>query len=704
VSAIRKDVPKFATSFVAALLVGALTYLSLITFRERNPDQETLSRAGGTALTLAMEEAEAYLNRQDYSAAIAVLEDPIERAKPGPQLTDANFLLLEARYRNFNGTPGSPRYLGLVNDLDTLAEDVPTHPKAHRAKYWKAKLYQREDYLIYSAQDEYEEIFKYYPTAPNSDDIFIDAAHLALELDDPLAAGRYSRHLIQQFPGSTNTAQANMILGDAYALAGSEADARTRYVEIAERQPNSTMGAEAFLNLAMLAYKNQEFDLTIHHLQTRLETSTTTDGNDEVYLLLAQALRNENRLEEARDTLNDFLNFFPESAVTPRVYIELTQIQDDLGQRDLAVQLARQAAIQYPDHPQVLHNKGQLLGLAGNPLGAAQALVQADEAGLNDPTALLSAARYYNAATMLDNATDIYERLTEKYPGTTQALTGGIEAARTIYALGRITNAIDRLENLALATRGTDQYLSTLLAMNEIYQDLELQARVTETAEEIVKLSQEPEILAAAADALLQANSIQTARPVIDNLDLSRVRNETAYQLLMQYGTKLLELNPALGLEKMEEAYLGYPESRTLQNDQILLETYLAVDRSAAARRMVMELKANADANPENASHLVKGAIAWGDFLYDRRDFRAATNAFQMAIDAAKQVTSRDTQRINESLWAKFQRANALLELAEFDESLRLYDELAQTNVPWASDASVKARFARLEKRRRGIL
>jgi tetratricopeptide (TPR) repeat protein len=154
----------------------------------------------------------------------------------------------------------------------------------------------------------------------------------------------------------------------------------------------------------------------------------------------------------------------------------------------------------------------------------------------------------------------------------------------------------------------------------------------------------------------------------------------------------------------MEEAALSYPEQRTPEADERLLETYLSLERPAAARRLVMELAARARANPADAPHLAESAIVWGDYLYRKGDFRAAADAFSIAIEAADRAHPAETTPRNDPSWAKYQRANALLALSDFDGSIALFQEVAASDAPWAAEAGLKADYARLEQRRRGIV
>ena len=54
------------------------------------------------------------------------------------------------------------------------------------------------------------------------------------------------------------------------------------------------------------------------------------------------------------------------------------------------------------------------------------------------------------------------------------------------------------------------------------------------------------------------------------------------------------------------------------------------------------------------------------------------------------------------AIWAKYQRANAMLKLDDYSSSLAILDELAASDTPYAEDARIKAEYARLEQRMLG--
>ena len=687
----------------ASLLMGGLAALGTGVLLHVNREVVHDAAASQTSpeLEVALERAREKLSRGDYIAAIAELEKPVARAMPGATKNDALYVLLEAKYRSRPGDYGTDAFDDMTAAIDSTVAEAPTHARAPEALAWRAQMFAKDDPK--AALDIYDQIFDQYAEAPGLDKMLIDASKLALAQNDPLSSAIYAQDLLRRFPASEFSGEAILAVGDANLIAGNEADARSTFVRIAESEPDSALGAQAFMRLAKLAYDTGQYSQAIMQLEKRLETTTTTDGNDEVYLLLAQSYRKAGQLNEARDTLNDLLNIFEPGPVTPRAYIEYSQVLDALGDRDKAVRTAQRAAMEYPSDPTVLRNNGELLGLSGNPFAAAEALVAADDAGAADPNLLLTAARYYRTANMSEEAADIYERVKVNYGGSQAALAGGVEAAQLRYAEGDAEGALDDLEALQAATRGSEHYLATLRAMQEIYQDLGLTEHIRSLGKEIVQQAQAPDLLAETAINLIDAGDLESAQRAIESIDLAKLQEPVAFNLLMKEGTALLAVAPQRGLEKMEEAHFNYPEARTREADQLLLRTYLDTGRPAAARRLVMELKSEVADKPSDTPYLVDAAIAWGDYLYEKEDYRTAVFAYTLAEEAGVEAGQPVAGLRSHPDWAQYQRANALLRLADYQGCIALYDAIATSDSTWAGEAGVKAGLARLEQRQRGI-
>lgn len=690
-------------SLAAGLLVGVGVFVALQLNRETRPTVQELLAGTDDELQLALRIAQDYLDDGSYGLALQELEGPMTRAKAGPDRTAGEFLALEARVAAYLAGP-DPRLLDELHaEIDRLLDQQQEHLRRPDALYWKAQLF-LSDKLPIAAQDLYDEILEYYPGQAREDALLYEAAKLAMRLHQPTKAATRIQQLINEYPGSRYATESRLLLGDAYAEAGLPEDARTLYMRSVARAPTAADRAAAILRLGKLAYNEGRYPQAIADLDNYLSLSTTTEGSDAVFLLLAQAYRANSQFDAARDTLNDLLNFFEPSEVTPDAFVELSQVLDALGQRDDAIRLAKEATIRFPENPTVLRNAGVLHGLDGNPFAAAGALLAAETFGANEPRLLLTAARHLRTAGLDDDALNTYRQLQRSYPGLPDTIVAGTEEARIRFDQGHVEDALDKLDQLAVTSAGGPEQLIVLRTQAELLTAVGMVPQLADTARELARIAQDDQDLAQAAAALLRAGELEEAQNIIGRTDLARLRESDAHGLLVQLGESYLQIDPRRAIDTLEEAYRAYPAARTPASDMHLLKAYIAANRAAAARRIVFEIAAHVAENPIDAPHLIDATINYGDYLFDRKDYRAAADAYAQALDAALPQTGRAISGVErEPAWAKFQRANALLELADFDGSIALYTEISTSEAPWAADAAAKAEYARLEQQLRGI-
>ena len=644
------------------------------------------------------------------SEAVKLLDEAIARAPERVSgLDDARYLRLEGVYQGLPETIPASVADRMHSEIDYLVETARSHPRAPEALYWKAKVYEREDNPI-AARAEYRGILDNFGNAANLGQVLIALSERLLAADRPIQAVPYLQRVIQDFPRTSLAARARLYLGDAYAAVGDSDAAGFVYINLADNQPNTSIGALAFERVGKLALESGDYSGAIRELEARLEKATTVEGNERVYLLLAKAYRATDDLRNARDILTELIEFFPESEITPSALVELSQVMSDMGLDREAVRMATQAVQRFPDNIEVLRNAGVLLGESGDALSAARSLFAAHSAGANEPELLLAAGRHFKKAGAEDEAVAVFEELLMLFPTSSQALQGNIEWARVFFERGEIKKALERLEELTLATEGQSRALPVLRAMGEMYADLGLKREVIRVYAQIAGLAQEPELLAEAAVVLIREGEADAGMRVVERIDRSNLRPETAYALMMAEGNVWLMRNAAEALEIMEKAHAAYPEHRTPEGVQKLLEANLTTGQSARARAMVSELQARAaqSERPDESAWLERAAIAWGDYLYKRKDYRTALEAYTIVLEPARAKKPRANFETaggplsEPQLWSMYQRANSLFGLMRFQECLEFYETVAASNSVWADDAGAKAESARIEIRLRG--
>lgn len=689
-----KDLVKVGATLAAFVIASLSAFAYLSSHGERIPDLGSLSSLPASDLGQAMNDAARLMEAGSYPEAIERLDQAIARAVPSKQRADADFMRVEAAFR---GLPAHPRERDIDPVLDAvnaLLERTPLHPKAPTVLAWKAAVYGKAG-LPFAAYDIHKHILTQYPDNPAGDAALLDAAESAMTVKQPGDAVNYLQRLLGQHPGSALAPRARLLLADALGASGQVGEARNLYLRIGRSEPDTPFAAQALARLGQLELASGRPEEAIAQLEARIETATTVEGNDAVYLSLAQAYRAAGRMEDARRTYNDLIDFFPESETIPLALIQLAELLDAMGLREEAIRVARQAAIRYPEDPKVLCSLGTFLG-DDDRRQAAELLMSAHEAGANDPDALLQAARYYMEVNDLLEAADAYDRLLVEFPGTGQAFQAEIGLAQVQFQQGRSRSAIQRLEALEALTPEGPQHLPILLALGPMYEDLGIGIRVAEINQRVAALTAEPEILARTSIAMIGSGAWEEGLAVAGRVDVSKLEEDTAYAFLADYGDALMKVNPRQGAQLLERAYRSYPQHRTVGLEDDLLRAYLMTNNRAGAQALVMALEEQVERNPVDAPRLTRTAVAYADYLYDKQDYGAAADAYSRAVHA-------DAGRTHDGLWAKYMRANALVQLADFEQGALLYDEVATSAAPWAQDAAIKAYYVRLEQRLRGL-
>src|SRR5690606_28140510 len=114
----------------------------------------------------------------------------------------------------------------------------------------------------------------------------------------------FLRRLQEEFPGSDHMQEARLLLGDAHAAAGEIEQAATLYTEVASSAPrtrtdpdvvseHNRLVATAFTRLARIAFDAGRYTEAAQLLESRLQTATTADGNEQIYMLLAKSYQME---------------------------------------------------------------------------------------------------------------------------------------------------------------------------------------------------------------------------------------------------------------------------------------------------------------------------------------------------------------------------------------------------------------------------
>ncbi len=678
---------------VASLAVGLIAGLGAYTYLAMHPSRSAaIPVASLESLPPETPERPTEDTPHPQNATEEPKHEEDHKAAPEPQ--DKPFKEIASAYNALSDKSRRADIEVLHEQINDLLIDAPNHPKAVQLLLWKADLYKRQ-HQPYAARETYRRILTAYSQAPDLDAALIAAARLSVTLDRDSEAGQYAQELLAQFPESAFGPEAQGLVADAYAAAGHAEEALPIYTQLAQVNANSPPGAHAEVGLAKLAMEQGKYDDAIQRLEARIRMTTIPDGLDEAYLCLARACRAAHRSEDARNHLNHLIENFPDSAELPAAFIELSRTLDELGRRTEAVQVAREAAERYEDDPRVQRNEGDLLALNGDHREAADVLMKAEGEGLRDPDVLLDAARHFRKAEALPESQRAYERLIEEFAKAPQAFQAKAELAQVLYQEGLKSEGIARLEALAQSVPDGPQRLPLLIALGRMYQEIALPGRAAEIYAKIATLSSEPEVLAQAALALLDAGS-EDGLTVANRIDLNKINAKTAFALLTKQADMIEQRDPKKAVDTLEKAYRTYPDERTAPLERKLLQACLAADDAPRARSVVDAIEKLVRESPVDAPRLRWAAVAMGDYEYGKQDYKAAAASYATAIRA-------DDGKSAEGVWARYQRANALYALEDLDSSIVLYDQVAGSGSSWAREAAIKADYARDQERLRGL-
>jgi tetratricopeptide (TPR) repeat protein len=579
----------------------------------------------------------------------------------------------------------------LKNRIDDFINITPSHPKAVDVLQFKARLCMMEQ-NPYATRETYRKILSSYGDSPRLDSALLGAAESANAINLHEEAIQYAERLLADYPDSPVAEDAHVVMADSYSETDRVEDAKSIYEKVLQNTPDSRAGAASQLGLARLAFDRGQYQEAIDLLEKRKASPFQSENADKAAFILAKGYHRAGRLPEARETLNTLLKDFPKSHDLPSAYIELSRVLEEMGQRPEALQVARQSSEQFPKDAQVLRSEGALLALDGKHKEAGDLLLSAVHAGLDDPQVLVEAARNFSAGEAYPEAKDTYERVLSRFPKSPLVFVSRMELAETIYRSGKQEEGIRRLEQLLKAAESQQQKLPLVIALAKMYEDLGLHERASELSKEIAAVSTEPEVLAKAAEAMMDGGSRDEGAALADRIDISKLSEDMAYTLLTKHADCLAESDPAKSAGLLEKAYGNYPTLRAQGLSSKLIRAYLAANDPNRAEQLIASLEEESQLDPIRLSELRATAVAVGDYHFDKKEFASAAKIYEKALIG-------DDGKSPECAWAKYQRANIFHQSGDYESSAKLYDEVAKLACPWSREASVKAEYVRTEQR-----
>ena len=686
----RVPLAKLGSSLAAGLVFGLACYFFLSNYETRRPGLAVPDVTKTQDLERLVERARTLMAAEDFESAWHLLEGPVRQAPPSPLRTEAELLRIEAAYRSL--PPRPPQFdVELVNSyIDNFLLHGDSHSDAPKVLEWKADLYERAG-IPHAAYDIYAQILRRYGDASAPSALF-QAGRLAFETERYHDAAQHLERLVTAHAGSPHAPEGRLLLGRALSRTGRQAEGEALLRRVADANVHNALGARAHTVLARMAFDEGDYDNAIALLRRRLESGATSEGNDEVLLLLSESYRAANQRQEAQDALRDIIRFFPDAPAAPQAYIDLSELLEQAGRRDDALRMVLEAAQRHAGNPDVLLQYARMRERAGDSRGAAEALVAAEEAGAADPQVLLTAGNLFLHAGYSREAEDTFQQLTAAFPGTPQAIAGNVALAQIAAEQGEAGRAMQLMDDMARLAQNTPQETEVLLALGDLCQGLGLQQRAAQAYRDAATTSSEPEVLARAAMALYSAGAWAEGNEVARRVEPDRLTEATAFAFLMEHGHAMLRADSRRGMELMERAWGAYPEQRNLEAAERLVDACLALDRLEAAIAVAEGLFEKI--TPANVEIIQRIAVSCADYAMRHEDHDTAVALYQRVLS----ISPRETEALQ---WARFQLANALHAQGHDAESRPLLESVAGSVSPWASEAQLRLDYLDLHQRMR---
>jgi TolA-binding protein len=644
--------------------------------------------AAGSEYQQRIEHAERSLEAGDADSTRSIAEEIA--ASPDvdpPTRAEALFLKAKAMYQALGAGAPTQEAREALDAVEDALEAQPPRARIDELLAWRGDLLARLDQSGETELAQGDEV-EAQPQRDRRARLLLESGQADLADGRPDDAESKARALLRDFPRSQYEDEANLLLGRSLSAQGNKAAAEGVLTRLAASLPDDATGAAAAARLAQMAIRDGQPAEAVQILENRLEASMSVQGNDQVYAALAKAHQAAGDRAKAEQALRDLIAFFPDSPHAPKAFVQLAELLRQTGRESEAARLAARAAQRYPDAPETLQLLAQTRLAAGDGLGAAEAFARAEEAGAEDPAGLLQAARLYRQAGQLERAEALFRTLSLKYPTSPQAVSALIERAQTVAEDGRAREALEQLVDLAALTEDTPEHLEALEALGRFYENHELPDLALDVYRDVAQKAAEPAMIARAAEALIRNGEWEEGLLVAERVDASMLDPEQAYEFLNVQGDALLDAAPLRGAALLEQAHQRYPGQRTPEGRRLLLTAYLKAGRKGSARALLDATVTEARRSPAAAAQLPDLAQQWADWTYERGDYPEAVWGYELVEEYTNVLQE-------EAMWARYQKAGAMLNMGDESGALELLDEIARSQSPWAPYAQMKAQYAR---------
>jgi TolA-binding protein len=170
-----------------------------------------------------------------------------------------------------------------------------------------------------------------YPTSAYAADALFQIGKAHYQAKEWTDAATTFRRVVSQFPGSQSADQAQFLLADALTRAGSKDEAASAYDQFLAFFPQSELRPSAIFQLGLLRFESQDFGRAAVAFTQALEESASVEVRSASRFNLALCQRQLGQAEEARATLLQHRQEFPNDSRAAEVAYQLADLDEAGG-------------------------------------------------------------------------------------------------------------------------------------------------------------------------------------------------------------------------------------------------------------------------------------------------------------------------------------------------------------------------------------
>jgi len=511
------------------------------------------------------------------------------------------------------------------------------------------------------------------------------------------------RQLLRMIPSgmlAKNRVRAEALLGRVLEAGGKIDSARKVYARLAEQHPGTQAAAASSERLASIAVKRNDYGTAVQLLEKLIGDTVDVASNDRLVLELAKAYYAQKDYRRAEKRCRDLMELFPDSSYTADAVALLSHTLAARDRLAEAEQIALEGTIRFPESAVIVE---ALADLCFDKLDFENAREYYAKAVKLEPGRVKAQFRVGESAMKLaeySTAVNAFSSVAGTEPIRDRIqYEAHLLLADAYVAVGSADLAIESLLSYLTNFATQDMRRPILIRLAQVYSGLGLNADAASTYEQIAGSSTTDETLIDAAAAYSSAGEWSRARLLLRRANIDNMSSAAAYRAMLLKGDLLRRIGDLRGaIVQLADAHSLHPDARTFAGMSALLDAYLADDKMASARTIVKDIREWSARNGSTAAFAAGPYLEWGDYLFERGDYRGAADVFS-------EITEETEAGAEAREWAEYQYANCLFNLEQFSEAEKLYARFIEQHgkSQWAKAAQTRVNYAAAEQRLRGL-